>query len=68
MKESDARGFLEGILSGSKSGDDASVQSQGQADHPHGSDNHVDGWGGKVEDDGSVSVDKLHAGGDGSKE
>jgi hypothetical protein len=61
VKEKDGRGFLEGILSDAAPGDKASVQSQGQAEHPHGDDNHVDGWGGTKQEDGSVSIEKLHA-------
>jgi hypothetical protein len=60
MKESTAQGLLSGILSGASPDEKASVQTQGQADHAHGSDNHVDGWGGTKNADGSVSVTKIH--------
>ena len=61
MKEADGRALLEEILSDAKPGEQATVQSQGQADHPHGEDNHVDGWEGTKEADGSVTVEKGHA-------
>lgn len=61
MNESDARKQLEDILANEAPGEKATVQSQGQADHPHGPDAHVDGWEGTKQADGSVTIAKSHA-------
>lgn len=54
-------GFLDNLLSNSPAGSQASVQTKGEVDNPHGSDNHTDGWAGTKNADGSVSVDKMHS-------
>jgi hypothetical protein len=60
MREEDARRELEEILTDADPGEEATVQSEGQVEHPHGDDDHVDAWSGRKEEDGSVTVEKLH--------
>jgi hypothetical protein len=60
MREEDARAQLEEILRDAPVGEEASVQSEGQAAHPHGEDDHVDAWSGRKEADGTITVEKLH--------
>lgn len=60
MREEDARRELEEILRDAEVGERASLQSEGQIDHPHGADDHTDGWAGTKEADGSVTIEKLH--------
>jgi hypothetical protein len=60
MNESQARAELEEILATASPGEQATVQSEGQIDHPHGEDTHTDAWLGTKEQDGSVSVEKIH--------
>lgn len=43
-------------------GTQASAQTQGEIDNPHGG--HTDSWVATKQDDGSVSVDKSHTYGD----
>jgi hypothetical protein len=62
MKKDDA--ISTGKSAGMSRGETISVQSQGQADHPHGSDSHVDGWAVTRGSDGSYSADKIHSGND----
>ena len=57
MRESDAISAAQDL--GLSDGEQVSVQSQGQADNPHGSDDHVDGWSVTRSGD-SYSADKIH--------
>jgi hypothetical protein len=67
MSESSARDFdeakedaLEESLAEADPGDQATAQTEGEIDHPHGEDNHTDFTIGTKEDDGSVSFEKGH--------
>jgi hypothetical protein len=60
MREEDAQRELEAILANAAVGESATIQSEGQIEHPHGSDDHTDGWAGTKEADGSVTIEKLH--------
>jgi hypothetical protein len=62
MREDDARRQLEEILRNAQPGEEATVQTEGQIEHPHGDgdDEHTDAWSGRKEADGSVTVEKLH--------
>ncbi len=62
MKKDDAIDVAKSA--GMSRGETISVQSQGQADHPHGDDNHVDGWAVSRDSDGGYSADKIHSGDD----
>ena len=60
MNKDDARRELEEILRNAAPGEEATVQTEGQVNHPHGDDDHTDAWSGRKEEDGSVTVEKLH--------
>jgi hypothetical protein len=60
MREEDARRELEEILRNAEPGEEATVQTEGQIEHPHGGDDHTDAWFGRKEADGSVTIEKLH--------
>lgn len=62
MKEKDAIDVAKSV--GLSRGETISVQSQGQADHPHGDPVHVDGWAVSRDSSGSYSADKIHSGKD----
>jgi hypothetical protein len=56
---------LSEALEGAEPGEQASGQTAGQADHPHSSSSlggaeHVDGWIGTKQEDGSVTFEKEH--------
>jgi hypothetical protein len=38
----------------------AGAQTEGQIEHPHGSDNHTDSWSAEKQEDGSVKIEKEH--------
>jgi hypothetical protein len=68
--ESSARDFdeakeeeevLEEALEDQPAGSQATAQTEGQVDHPHGENSHVDGTIGTKEEDGSVSIEKGHS-------
>ncbi len=67
MFESSARDFdeakeevLEEALEDAEPGDQATAQTEGEIDNPHGDDSHTDFTIGTKEDDGSVSFEKGH--------
>jgi hypothetical protein len=61
MRQDDAKRELEDILRNSAPGEEATVQTEGQIEHPHpGADHDTDAWAGRKEADGSVTVWKLH--------
>ncbi|MEV0537066.1 hypothetical protein [Kitasatospora sp. NPDC050463] len=60
MSPDEAQRQLEEILADAEPGETATVQSEGQVEHPHGGDAHTDAWAGTKEDDGSVTIEKLH--------
>lgn len=49
---------VEAVEAGSS---EASAQTEGQIENPHGPDNHVDSWEASRQDDGSIEVEKGHA-------
>jgi hypothetical protein len=61
MRREDAQRELEEILANAEPGEEATVQSEGQIDHPHGDDDHTDAWSGIKNEDGSVTIDKLRS-------
>ncbi|QNA75391.1 hypothetical protein C8250_029000 [Streptomyces sp. So13.3] len=60
MSPEEAQRQLESILADAEPGEEATVQSAGQIENPHGDDNHTDAWAGIKEADGSVTIEKLH--------
>jgi hypothetical protein len=66
--ESSARDFeeakeevLEEALEDQPPGSQAIAQTEGEVDHSHGANSHVDGTIGTKEEDGSVSITKGHS-------
>jgi hypothetical protein len=51
---------LADALEDAEAGDQATAQTQGEIDHPHGDDDHTSGTIGTKEEDGSVSFDTGH--------
>jgi len=62
MNEDQARTELESILTSASPGEEATVQSEGQVEHPHPHEDETttDAWKGTKQEDGSVEVEKIY--------